>query len=96
MKSVTDTPSEDREARNKKIHLIVFAPRFPDKPKKFVWELTTLIGAAADEAADKFGYPQGTVSFAKGGIALRRELSLGDAGLNDGDEVELVDVGGGV
>ena len=40
----------------------VVAPRSTDI-KKFTWPKSTLVGAAADEAAKAFGYEQGTPTF---------------------------------
>lgn len=78
------------------LHVTVFAPRFPDTPREFDWSKHTLVGDAAAEAAQAFGYARGTYSLAKEQKALDRDKQLVAAGVRDGDELELVDIGGGV
>jgi hypothetical protein len=80
----------------KNIVLIVSAPNTPDsKHMPFKTDLT--VGAAAQEAAEKFGYAVGgTPSFRTGTNVLDRNITLADAGLKNLDEVDLVSAGGGV
>jgi hypothetical protein len=98
---MNQTPS-DSEAKQgpkheKKIHVEVFSPKEAKKGKKFTWELSMLVSAAAREAADKFGYAsQGTPGLSKAGQVLDNTQSLEAAGVVDGDELTLVDTGGGV
>jgi hypothetical protein len=74
----------------------VFAPRATD-PRTFTWPQTMKIGEAAAQAADAFGYQPGTPSFhTAAGEVLDRDKPLIAAGVREGDELELVDVGGGV
>jgi hypothetical protein len=80
---------------DKELKVTVFAPRSPEG-KKFKWDEHLSVGAAADEAAKAFGYAQGTPTLAKHGSALERDIELVDAGVHNGDKLELVDIGGGV
>ncbi len=78
------------------ITVLVFAPR-EAKPKRFTWPETTLVGAAADEAAAAFEYEAGTPTFQdKDKNVLDRSQTLKAAGVEDRDRLELVDTGGGV
>jgi hypothetical protein len=73
----------------------VFAPRRTE-PKEFKWNKHVLVGDAAKEAATAFQYAAGTPTFVKGDTTLDRSKQLHQAGVEDGDELELTDVGGGV
>jgi hypothetical protein len=73
----------------------VFAPRSPE-PKAYQWSKHLSVGDAADQAARDFGYEGGTPSLAKGDEVLDRGKQLVAAGVRDGDELSLVDTGGGV
>ena len=75
--------------------VIVFAPRSP-KSKDFTWDKTTLVGEAASQAATEFGYKEGNPGFQKGDHVLDNNKSLENAGVLNGDKLELVDTGGGV
>lgn len=76
--------------------LSVYAPIAVD-PKTFTWHRSTRAGEAAAEAAAAFGYEAGTPTLqARDGQVLDRDRPLAAANLRDGDELELVDVGGGV
>jgi hypothetical protein len=78
------------------VTVTVFAPRATD-PRTFTWPQTMKVGEAAAQAADAFGYRPGTPSFQDAaGEVLDRDKPLVAAGVRDGDELELVDVGGGV
>jgi len=78
------------------VTVTVFAPR-QIEPRTFSWPQTTRVGDAAAEAARDFGYEPGTPSFQNAdGEVLDRDKPLVAAGVRDGDELELVDVGGGV
>jgi len=80
----------------KNIVLVVSAPNTPDS-KHMPFKTDLLVGAAADEAAEKFGYAAGgTPSFRVGTNVLDRNITLADAGLQHKDEVDLVSAGGGV
>ncbi|MGD9711262.1 MAG: hypothetical protein AB7V46_04250 [Thermomicrobiales bacterium] len=85
----------EKPDREKELKVTVFAPRSPDG-KKFKWDRDMTVGAAADEAAKEFGYAQGTPTLAKRGTALDRDKGLAEAGVHNGDKLELVDIGGGV
>lgn len=74
----------------------VVAPRKPDEPKQFTWNKHVLVEQAAKEAATAFEYAAGTPTFVKDGKVLDRGQQLHQAGVRDGDELELTDVGGGV
>lgn len=87
--------TQAKDKRKNELKVTVFAPRAP-KPKKFKWRADMTVGAAAAEAAEAFGYASGSHTLARDGVALDRETGLADAGIRDGDELELVDIGGGV
>jgi len=77
------------------LEVTVFAPRATEG-RQFSWSKHLSVGEAAEEAAEAFGYERGKPTLAKGGVALDRDKQLVAAGVRDGDELELVDVGGGV
>lgn len=77
------------------ITVIVRAPRSVE-PRNFTFEKTAPVGEAAREAATAFEYSGGNPTFAKNGIVLDRSKPLVAAGVRDGDELDLVDAGGGV
>ena len=89
-----ETEAKAKPAKNL-LHVTVYAPRSP-KPKKFKWAADLTVGEAANEAAKAFGYAAGTPTLAKKGQPLDRAKTLRDAGVKDRDELELVDIGGGV
>ncbi len=89
---MTNKPSQAAE----KINVEVFSPREPN-PKKFSWPKDWTIGDAADDAAKAFGYEAGTPTLQnKDHEVLQRKDTLSEAGVNDGDQLELTDTGGGV
>lgn len=79
------------------IVVTVYAPVEPD-PKRFRFKLSRTVGDAARLAASEFGYDAtSTPSFStKDGTILDRNVTLEAAGVEPRDELELVDVGGGV
>lgn len=78
------------------VTVTVFSPSTPD-PKSFTWKKNTKVGDAAAEAASAFGHQGGTPTFRnEEGAILDRDKPLVAEGVRDGDELELVDVGGGV
>lgn len=82
-------------SHEKTLKVKVFAPRSP-KAKKFEWAPDMSVGEAAAEAAAAFDYAPGTPTLAKDGVTLDREAQLHQAGVKNGDTLELVDIGGGV
>ncbi|MCY4398729.1 MAG: hypothetical protein OXE96_05190 [Gemmatimonadetes bacterium] len=79
-----------------KLNVEVFSPRDPN-PKKFSWPTIWTVGEAADDAAKAFGYEAGTPTLQnKDHEVLRRKDTLLDAGVREGDQLELTDTGGGV
>lgn len=102
-----DDPDEPGPAKNndkgedrpdqRTIVVTVFAPVEPD-PKRFRFKLSTTVGDAARVAATEFAYDaNSTPSFStQDGTILDRNLTLEAAGVEHRDELELVDVGGGV
>lgn len=86
---------ETQQGDKQVLTVTVFAPRSPEG-RTFRWSKHLEVGQAADEAAAAFGYAAGTPTLAKAGIALDRNRQLVAAGVRDGDELELVDTGGGV
>ncbi len=78
------------------IVVIVYAPKVPD-PKRFRFHLDETVGEAAKVAAEAFEYEVGTPSLqTKDGTVLDRGQTLEAAGVDNRDELELVDAGGGV
>lgn len=77
------------------VTVTVFSPITPT-PKSFTWPITTKVGDAAREAANAFGQTGGNPTFQKGAEILDRTKPLVAAGVKDGDELEIVDIGGGV
>lgn len=74
----------------------VFAPRAVE-PKEFTFPKTMKVGDAAREAATAFGYEGGNPTFqAEDGRVLDRQKPLVAEGVEDGDKLELTDIGGGV
>ena len=74
----------------------VCAPRSID-PKEFTWPKNTLVSTAADEAAEAFGYEDGTPTFQnEDDEVLDRSKNLVSQGVRDGAKLEIVDSGGGV
>lgn len=80
----------------KTLSVKVFAPRDPDAPREFEWDKHLTVGEAAAEAAEAFGYGAGTYSLSKDDEVLDRDKQLVAAHVRDGDELWLVDAGGGV
>lgn len=88
---VREAPGKDKQI----LDVTVFAPRATE-PKSFEWNKHLSVGDAADQAASEFKYVGGTPSLAKGDEVLDRSKQLVAAGVRDGDQLELVDTGGGV
>lgn len=89
--------TEKKHTNNSDLTVTVFAPRTPDG-RTFTFRRSERVGAAARTAADAFGYqPDGNPTFATGeGVVLDRDKPLASTHVRNGDELELVDVGGGV
>lgn len=91
----TDKPLHDDD-KGKILHLRISAPREPE-PRKFTFTKSTRVGDAAREVATAFGYTGGSPTFQNAtGDLLDRDKTLAAEHLKDHDELELVDVGGGV
>jgi hypothetical protein len=74
----------------------VFAPN-ETEPREFTFEKTMKVGDAAAQAAAAFGYQPQLASFQnQDDRVLDRNKPLVAEHVKDGDELELVDVGGGV
>jgi hypothetical protein len=86
--------AHDHDRRD--LHVKVFAPRFPDEPKHFDWNRCLLVSEAAAQAAAAFGYTGGTPGLSKCRQVLDPTQDLQQAGVENGDELELLDTGGGV
>jgi hypothetical protein len=86
-----------REDRHLPHHVTVtvFSPRDPE-PRSFTWPVDWTVGQAADAAAAAFGYQGGEPTLGKGNETLSRELALRQAHIHNHDQLELLDVGGGV
>lgn len=92
MADETAKPNENK--RN--LTVKVFTPRNPSDIRKFIFDKHMTVGAAAKEAAKDFGYKGGKPTFAKDGTVLDRTKQLAEAGVRDGDTLEIVDASGGV
>lgn len=98
-----DLTTEDRAGHDHGEHekdhwleLRVFAPRDPEE-RRFVFDTSIQVGAAAEQVAHEFGYARGNHTFQTStDDVLDRTLPLGAAHLRDHQLLELVDVGGGV
>ncbi|HUE85100.1 MAG TPA: hypothetical protein VMO26_03405 [Vicinamibacterales bacterium] len=88
-------PDKEDKQDKQDITVTVFAPREPD-PKTFTWDKHRTVGDTATEAATAFKYAAGTPTFVKDGKVLERTKQLVAAGVRDGDQLELTDIGGGV
>lgn len=74
----------------------VFAPRSAE-PKTFTWSLNLTVGQAAQEAALAFGYqPGGNPTLGHGNKVFDRNKTLEQEHVHEHEELELLDVGGGV
>ena len=82
-------------SQQERFQVRVLAPSEPH-PREFAFPKTELVGTAATEAATKFELHPTAPSFELRGNVLDRTLTLEAAGVRNGDELELVDVGGGV
>ena len=72
----------------------VCAPRSIE-PKEFTWAKNMLVSEAADQAAQAFGYEDGTPTFQNvEDEVLDRSKNLVSQGIRDGDKLEIVDSGG--
>jgi hypothetical protein len=81
----------------KDIQVLVYAPKDLE-PKHFGFSGGELVGDAARVAATSFGVQSNNPSFQNLAtkVVLDRTKTLQDAGVDNGDKLELVDVGGGV
>ncbi|HMJ35622.1 MAG TPA: hypothetical protein VK501_17060 [Baekduia sp.] len=98
MSSETKADAQDEHGGGKgkqDVEVTVFAPRVTEG-RVFTWDKHLTVGAAAQEAATAFGYAAGTPTLAKDDVALDRDKQLVAAHVRDGDELDLVDTGGGV
>jgi len=79
------------------LHVTVVTPS-DSKPREFAFSGTETVGAAANDVANAFGLHPTVPSFEveRQELVLDRSKTLAEAGVHDGDRLELVDVGGGV
>jgi hypothetical protein len=90
----THSQGPDNKA-NDRFNVRVLAPT-EHKPHHFSFQRDALVGDAAAEAASGFGLRPTSPTFELGGTVLDRSQTLEGAGVRNGTELELVDVGGGV
>jgi hypothetical protein len=84
--------------KNDRLHLVVFAPRYPD-PKSFWFAPSITVGEAAQQAATAFGYREGNPglqTLTEPPRVLDNTKTLAQEHLHDCMELEIVDTGGGV
>jgi hypothetical protein len=92
----TETNQDSPASKHDEITVIVYAPRTPE-PKSFTFPRTELVGDAARTAAAAFGYEGGNPSLAtEKNMVLDRTKSLEAEHVHDHQDLNLVDVGGGV
>lgn len=87
-----------KDTDKQELTLRVYAPRAPE-PKTFTWPKTTKVGDAARTAAKEFGYAGGNPGLQLLGPTPRpldNNKTLVAEHLKDGDELEIIDTGGGV
>jgi hypothetical protein len=92
------TDQQESKTDKQDLTITVVAPRSPES-KTFTWRKTTRVGDAAKEAATAFGYQAGTPGFQTSGEpprVLDNNKPLVAEHVRDGDELEIVDTGGGV
>lgn len=78
------------------VSVTVVAPNNPT-PGTFTWPKSKRVGEAAAEAAAALGFSGGNPTFMNSADeVLDRDRPLVAAGVRDGDQLELVDIGGGV
>lgn len=93
---IAEIDAVEIDIKRETIVVIVYAPKEVD-PKRFRFRLDELVGTAAKEAAEAFGYEVGNPSFQKkDGAVLDRTITLEAAKVHDHEYLELVDAGGGV
>jgi hypothetical protein len=83
---------------DKEITVSVFAPNTTEA-KTFTWEKTMKVGDAARQAATAFGYTGGNPGLQTADAqarVLQNNKPLVAEKVGDGDELELIDTGGGV
>lgn len=94
MKPETKKPPGGGDSKQD-LQVEVSAPRVPE-PKTFTWNKHMLVSEATAEAGQAFGYTGETLSLVRGNTALDPDKQLVAAGVRDGDELRLLDTGGGV
>ena len=77
------------------VTVTVYAPGSTEG-RQITWPKSTKVGDAAAEAATTFGLAAGTFTLSRGGDVLDRNKPLVAEKVHDGDELDLVDAGGGV
>ena len=86
----------EQEQRHTEVTVKVYIPRVTE-PKVFTWPLTLTVGQAAKEAADAFGYHQSSnPTLGHGNVTFDRNKTLEQEHVHNHEELELLDVGGGV
>lgn len=99
METIDSAKTNEGSQDKQQLTLTVHAPRSPD-PRTFTWAKTLKVTDAARNAAEQFGYKGGNPGLQLLGGQIPRALDnnkpLVAEHLKDGDELELVDTGGGV
>ena len=98
MQTTESGTNHERDTDKKTLTIVVHAPRFPD-PMTFTWEKTMKVAAAAAGAASAFGYAGGNPGLQTLDDPPRQldpNKPLVAEHLEDGDELEITDTGGGV
>jgi hypothetical protein len=87
-----------KDPDKQELTLVVYSPRTPE-PKTFTWSKTMKVQDAASAAAAAFGYAAGNPglqTLATPARQLDKNKTLVAEHLEDGDELEIIDTGGGV
>ncbi len=88
--------TQQADEKEQEIHLHVNSPIDPHS-REIAFPAADTIGAAATEAAKDFGHEGDDYTFQeRDGQVLDRSITLTEAGLHNGDHVEIVNAGGGV
>ncbi len=91
-------PDHGKDPDKQQLTLVVYSPRSPE-PKTFTWAKTMKVQEAANVAAAAFGYTAGNPglqTLTTPARQLDKNKTLVAEHLEDGDELEIIDTGGGV
>src|SRR5688500_15964851 len=91
-------PDRGKDPDKQELTVVVYSPRSPES-KTFTWSKTMKVQEAAAAAAAAFGYAAGNPglqTLTTPARQLDKNKTLVAEQLKDGDELEIIDTGGGV